>query len=186
MHPIALHTARLDLSMPILDDAEAITSAAADPEVPRWTTLPSPYALSDAHDFIVRTQKWAEQGTQLNWAVRLDGAWVGMLGLAHLDKGGSAEIGYWMAAHARGRGLLTEAAAAVIDFAFASDGLDLTRIEWRAIVGNIPSARAARALGFRYEGMLRPGLADARGRHDGWIAGLLSGDDRAPVAWPVL
>ncbi|WP_354003095.1 hypothetical protein [Microbacterium elymi] len=53
-------------------------------------------------------------------------------------------------------------------------------------MGNVPSARTARGLGFRYEGMLRQGLSDVRGRHDGWIAALLSGDDRTPVDWPVL
>jgi len=184
MQPVTLRTPRLELSLPTSDDAEAITAAAADPEVPRWTTLPSPYTLDHAHDFIARAATWTEEGTQLNWAIRCDGAWVGMIGLAHLDHGGDAEIGYWMAADARGRGFLTEAARAVIGYAF--DELELARIEWRAVVGNIPSARAARTLGFRYEGMLRQALSDPRGRHDGWIAGLLRDDDRASVDWPVL
>lgn len=186
MQPILLRTARLELTMPTLDDAEAIAVAAADPEVARWTTLPSPYSLRDAQDFIARNEKWVADGTQLNWAIRIDGAWVGMLGLAHLVPDGSAEIGYWMAAHARGQGLLTEAANAVIDVAFDPHGLNLARLEWRAIVGNIASARTARTLGFRYEGMLRRGLSNPRGRADGWIAGLLRDDDRTPVPWPVL
>ncbi len=152
--------------------------------MPRWTTLPSPYTLGDAEDFIARSaRRWAE-GTELNWAIRREGAWVGMLGLAHVVHGGAAEIGYWMAAASRGQGLLTEAARAVVDFAFTE--LELARIEWRAVVGNISSARVARTLGFQYEGTLRQGLSDPRGRHDGWIAGLLRTDDRAPVDWPVL
>jgi RimJ/RimL family protein N-acetyltransferase len=72
----------------------------------------------------------------------------------------------------------------VIDVAFGE--LDLVRIQWRATVGNIASARTARALGFRYEGMLRQGLTDPRGRHDGWIAALLREDDRTPQEWPML
>ncbi|WEG07962.1 GNAT family N-acetyltransferase [Microbacterium horticulturae] len=184
MQPVTLRTARLELALPTLDDAESITAAAADPEVPRWTTLPSPYSLDDARDFIARAAAWTDEGSQLNWAIRHEGAWVGMIGLAHLEQGGAAEIGYWMAAPARGRGFLAEAARAVIDYAFAE--LKLARIEWRAVVGNIPSARTARALGFRYEGMLRQALSDPRGRHDGWIAGLLPGDDRTPVDWPIL
>ena len=48
------------------------------------------------------------------------------------------------------------------------------------------TARVARALGFRYEGMLRQALAGPSHRDDAWIAGLLPGDDRSPVAWPVL
>lgn len=184
MQPVVLRTARLELSLPMPADAEAITAAAADPEVPRWTTLPSPYTLDHARDFIARAATWTAEGTQLNWAIRHDGAWIGMIGLAHLDHGGDAEIGYWMAASSRGQGLLTEAARAVIDYAF--DRLDLARIEWRAVAGNVASARSARSLGFRYEGMLRQALFDPRGRHDGWIAGLLRDDDRTPVEWPVL
>lgn len=64
--------------------------------------------------------------------------------------------------------------------------MSLSRIEWRAVVGNTGSARVARALGFRYEGMLRQALAGPSHRDDAWIAGLLPGDDRTPVAWPVL
>ncbi|GAA1984405.1 GNAT family protein [Microbacterium pumilum] len=186
MAPVTLRTARLVLSPPTLADAAAITDAAQDPVVPRWTTLPSPYALSDAEGFIAKAAAGWDAETELNWAIRADDHWVGMLGLHRLERGGAAEIGYWMAAAARGHGYLTEAAGAVIDFAFDSDGLALERIEWRAVVGNVPSARAARALGFRYEGLVRQGLVGPRGRDDGWIAGLLATDDRAPRPWPVL
>jgi RimJ/RimL family protein N-acetyltransferase len=77
-----------------------------------------------------------------------------------------------------------EAARAVVDYAF--DVLKLARLTWRAVVGNVPSARTARGLGFRYEGLLRQGLTGPRGREDGWIAGLLASDDHTPVEWPVL
>ncbi|QLD12509.1 GNAT family N-acetyltransferase [Microbacterium oleivorans] len=99
--------------------------------------------------------------------------------------GGAAEIGFWMDAAARGNGYMGEAARVVVDFGF-SRSLSLARIEWRAIVGNVASARTARSLGFRYEGLVRRGLSDLRGRHDGWIAGILPTDDLAPQPWPVL
>ena len=185
MQPVTLRTSRLELSLPTAEDAEAVTDAAQDPEVPRWTTLPSPYHREHADDFIAKAAEWWEAETELTWAVRLDGRWIGMIGLQHLVVRGDAEIGFWMAAGARGKGYLGEAARAVIDFAF--DGpLALQRLEWQAIVGNIPSARTARSLGFRYEGTLRQKLVDPRGRHDGWVAGLLPTDDRTPVDWPIL
>ncbi len=186
MLPVILRTARLVLSPPAEADVDAITEAAQDPEVPRWTTLPSPYARSDAEGFVANAAGWWDAGTELTWAIRLDDRCVGMLGLHRLEPGASAEIGYWMAAPVRGRGYLTEAARAVIDFAFDPAAIDLKRLEWRAVVGNVPSARAARALGFRYEGLVRQGLTGPRGRDDGWIAGLLATDDRAPQPWPVL
>jgi RimJ/RimL family protein N-acetyltransferase len=186
MQPVELRTERLSLALPTEADIDAITEAAQDPEVPRWTTLPSPYRRKDAEGFISKATEWWAAGTELTWGLRVEDQWVGMIGLHRVTPGGSAEIGYWLAASARGRGYLTEAARAVINFAFARDGLALERLEWKAVVGNLPSARAARALGFHYEGMQRQALADTRGRYDGWVAGLLRTDDRVAQSWPVL
>ena len=166
---MALRTERLTLSIPTEADVDAITEAAQDPEVPRWTTLPSPYARTDAEQFIAKAAEWWDAESELTWGIRVDDRWVGMIGLHRLERGGSAEIGYWMAVAARGHGYLTEAARSVIDFAFDPDDLDLKRLDWRAVVGNVPSARAARTLGFRYEGLQRQALADPRGRTTaGW------------------
>lgn len=187
MHPVALRTDRLVLSIPTEADADAITAACQDPEVSRWTTVPSPYAREDAEEFIRLVAGWWADGIETVWAIRRDGELAGMIGLHRITQrphGGDAEIGYWAVAAQRGHGVMGEAARAVVDFAF--DELGLARLTWRAVVGNIPSARTARGLGFRYEGMLRQGLSGPRGRDDSWIAGLLSTDDRTPVEWPVL
>lgn len=186
MAPVTLHTDRLVLSVPTEADIDPITEAAQDPEVPRWTTLPSPYIRADAEQFIEKAHAWWDAESELTWGIRAGGEWIGMIGLHRVERGESAEIGYWMAAQARGNGYLTEAAHAVVDFAFDPHGLDLTRVAWRAVVGNVASARAARSLGFRYEGLVRQGLTGPRGRDDGWIAGILVGDDRMPQSWPVL
>lgn len=185
MQPVTLRTARLELSIPTEADVDAITAAAQDPEVPRWTTLPSPYHRSHAEDFIAKAAAWWQEQSELTWGIRVDGAWIGMIGLHGTKPAGAAEIGFWMDAAARGHGYVSEAARAVVDFGFA-EPLSLARIEWRAIVGNVASARTARSLGFRYEGLVRQGLCDLRGRHDGWVAGLLPSDDRTPVDWPIL
>lgn len=182
---MTLRTERLELSIPTAADVDAITTAAQDPEVPRWTTLPSPYERRHAEEFVEKAAAWWDEETELTWGVRRESRWIGMVGLHRVDKGGSAEIGFWMDAAARGHGYLTEAATAVVDFGFA-EPLGLARIQWRAIVGNAASARVAQKLGFRYEGILRQGLSDPRGRYDGWIAALLPGDDRTPVPWPVI
>lgn len=187
MVPVTLHTDRLVLSLPTEADIDAITAACQDPEVARWTTVPSPYTRKNAVEFIELVTGWWADGVETVWAIRKDGVLAGMIGLHRITEhphGGEAEIGFWGVARFRGQGVMGEAARAVIDFAF--DELGLARVSWRAVVGNIPSARTARALGFRYEGMLRQGLASARGRDDGWVASLLASDDRTPVEWPVL
>ena len=183
MEPVTLRTERLALSLPTAADVDAIYAACQDPDIQRYTTVPSPYERSHAEGFVPHVAKsWAE-GTELTWAIREGETLAGLIGLYRIG-GGAGEIGYWMAPGSRGRGLLTEAARAVVDWGF--DELDLQRIEWRAVVGNVASARAARTLGFGYEGLLRQALASPRGRDDGWIAGLLKADDRMPRPWPVL
>ena len=185
MAPVTLRTERLVLSAPTEADIDAIYVACQDPAIQRWVALPSPYERKHAEGFIpIVADHWAKD-TEYTWAVRADGEFAGMIALVRRGDG-SSEIGYWMAPDARGRGLLTEAARAVVDWGFARDGGKLERIEWRAVAGNTASARAARTLGFRYEGLLRRGLVGNLGREDGWIAALLPTDDRTPRPWPVL
>lgn len=187
MEPVTLRTARLELRMPTALDAEAITDACQDPEIPRWTVVPSPYSIEDAQHFIgLVAKQWAD-GEECTWAIRRDEKLIGMIGLHDITgnaAGGQAEIGYWIARDARGEGFVTEAAGAIIDWGFSE--LGLARIEWRAVAGNIASARTARSLGFRYEGTLRQGHSSPRGRADAWVAGLLRTDDRFPAEWSVL
>jgi RimJ/RimL family protein N-acetyltransferase len=187
MESVTLRTDRLVLRAPTTADVDAITAACQDPEIPRWTTVPSPYTREHGEDFVRLVAEWWTAGSQAVWAVFHDDVLVGVVGLHHITphpSGGSTELGYWATAGARGKGFMVEAARAVIDWGFAE--LDLARIAWRAVAGNIPSARTARALGFRYEGLQRQALTSPRGRDDGWVGGLLGTDERTPVEWPVL
>jgi RimJ/RimL family protein N-acetyltransferase len=187
METVELTTERLVLRAPTAADVEAIEAACQDPEIPRWTTVPSPYTREDAEDFVRLVEGWWADGKETVWAIFADGRLVGMIGLHDVEQhhtGGHAEIGFWVVASARGKGYILEAARAVIDWGFAE--LGLVRITWRAVAGNVPSARTARALGFHYEGFQRQALTSPRGRDDGWFAGLLVSDDRSPVDWPVL
>ncbi len=184
MQPVTLRTQRLELSIPTDGDVDAIFAACQDELIQRFTTVPSPYERSHAEGFVRKAAGWWDAGTEATWAVRHDGRLIGMIGL-HRLAAGSGELGYWMTADARGRGLVVEAARAVLDWGFSPDGLGLVRIEWRAVAENPASHRVAQRLGFRYEGRQRSALVNGAGiRSDGLVAGLLAGDDRAPQAWP--
>ena len=65
---------------------------------------------------------------------------------------GYGEIGYWVAADARGRGIATRATRLLADW--ARDELGLTRIEILPHKDNAPSRRVAEKLGFRDTGAL--------------------------------
>ena len=184
---VTLSTARLTLSAPDVADVDAIYEACQDPDIQYYTTVPSPYTREDAVGFVGLVAQWWESGDEYVWAIRSPEGLVGVVGL-HKIKDGAAELGFWAVPSARGHGIMTEAAGAVLDFAFGP--MRLERVEWRAVVGNLGSARVAQKLGFRFEGVQRKGLphhgiAGAHGRTDGWMAGLLNTDPRHPHPWPL-
>jgi len=79
---------------------------------------------------------------------------------------------------------MTEAAIAVIEYAFTIAALD--RVEWCAVVGNVPSAIVARNAGIHYEGLRRRSMPHRGVRLDGWFGSILRTDDRSPQGgWPV-
>lgn len=186
MEPVLLQTPRLELSVLGEGDAEAIVAAGQDPAVQRYTSVPSPFTRAGADELIAASQAGWRDGDRLSWAVREAGVPVGVVGLYRVDGKGSGELGYWLGASARGRGLLTEAARAVVDWGFAPTGAALERMEWHAAVGNAASARVAQTLGFHFEGVRRRALITKEGRRDGWAAALLPRDDRTPQRWPVV
>lgn len=76
---------------------------------------------------------------------------VGLDSCVHLHR--SCELGYWLRREATGRGIMTEAALACVDFAFAR--MAVHRIRCAAATDNSASLRVIARLGFRFEGIAR-------------------------------
>ncbi len=128
-----------------------------DPEIERWLELmPSPYTRKDAREWVARATEAWRTGLFLPFAV-LDaktGEVVGGLGFNSLDaESASGEIGYWLSAGARGRGLTTRALRLVTLWGFEALGLE--RIQVRAEAENVASCRVAEKAGYRREGVIR-------------------------------
>lgn len=184
------------LSPPTFADLDTITAACQDPLVAEWTTVPAPYLPEHARGFVTHvTDAWAllranpvaPLEVEATWAVRTGGpagAVLGMVGL-RLEPPGSAELGYWLAPHARGQGLMTRAVRLALEEGLSGTGLGLERVTWSAYVGNWASWAVAWRCGFRLEGEVR-GHGVQRGvRRDSWVATLLRGEPREPrSAWP--
>ena len=189
----------LVLSVPTGDDLDRITEICQDVDIQEWTFVPRNYQRSDAEFFVeqVVAKGWSE-GRELNWAIREADAGappdlVGMLGitLSGPENARTGEVGYWLAAAARGRGTMTRAVAALIDTAFDPSGpLALSALRWRCDIhetshGSVPnwaSWKVAWSLGFQREGRVRRFLPNDGRLHDGWIATLLPDDPREPRA----
>ncbi|BCB85023.1 GNAT family N-acetyltransferase [Phytohabitans suffuscus] len=161
------------------EDAEAVHRACQDPAIQRWTRVPSPYLPEHARYFVTRLAPAAwREGTGAPFAV-VDpdsGDLLASCGLVTIDRVlSSAEVGYWTAPWARGRGVATRATRAVARWAFES--LGLRRVVWQAEIGNHASRLAALRAGFRVEGYLRM----AEDGRTGWVGALLPGDPTEPV-----
>ena len=191
---VSLSDGVVRLRPPDLDDVPAIHAACQDPEILRWTTLPSPYLVEHATGFVIEYcapgwASWAEhgarQGTVLVWAILAGDRLAGVIDL-RLQPVGSAAVGYWLAPHARGRGVLHRALLLALAWGFDDpDGPGLDRVEWQALAGNWPSWRVAWRAGFRFEAVVRGGLVDRDVRTDSWTATITKDDRREPgAAWP--
>lgn len=88
-------------------------------------------------------------------------------------------LAYWLAADARGRGLMTRAVATMCDIAVHE--LDLHRLEIGYRVDNPASAGVARRCGFVVEGRFREELEYDGVRHDTEICSRLPGDPAVDV-----
>jgi RimJ/RimL family protein N-acetyltransferase len=144
------------------DDADALAAACQDPEISRWTFVPSPYTRADADHYIVVSDQEAAAGTAVHLIAvdANDDRLLGSFSMMELDRApGFGEIGYWVAAGARGRGVATRATRLLADW--AREALGLTRIEVLPHKDNGPSRRVAEKAGFRDSGALvRPPRGD--------------------------
>jgi RimJ/RimL family protein N-acetyltransferase len=140
-------------------DVDAIVLRINDLQVATFLDLvPQPYTAQDAFEwFAISAEGW-RTGTSATFGIHVDGidgavGGVGVRFLADLDEGG-AEVGYWVGAEARGRGIATTATRAVARWAFeAVPGL--ARLQLRADIDNVASNRVAEKAGFTREGVLR-------------------------------
>ena len=148
-------------------DLTALVAACQDPEISRWTSVPSPYGESDARAYLLQRYGAIEAESAAPFAIvdRVEGSLLGSVALNWLDwRHLRGEIGYWLAAPARGRGHATRAVSLISEWGFRSLGLE--RIELLAATANPASQRVAERAGFVREAVLRSYMRGKDGRQD--------------------
>ncbi|OIJ86971.1 GNAT family N-acetyltransferase [Streptomyces colonosanans] len=185
MDPVTLTTARLVLRTVGREDTDTVYAAAQEPDIQRWTTIPSPYLREHAEGFVgqVVPDGWADDSMFTFGVFLPSGELVGMLGLT-MRSLGVAEVGFWTVKEHRGNGYTTEATLAVSRWAFTQRSID--RLEWRAEVGNAGSRAVAQRAGFTLEGTLRSAVNNKGVRRDCWVGSLLPSDLGLPSTAPYL
>jgi ribosomal-protein-serine acetyltransferase len=121
-------------------------------------------------------QRYADQQAQDKarlFGIWLDGALRGGVMLINIDAAnGQFEVGCWLEPAAAGHGLITRAAARLLDYAFHERGWH--RGNWKCRPDNEASRAVARRLGMTLEGTLREDFPYLDKRHDTEVWSILA------------
>lgn len=129
-------------------DASELQRLAGDRRVAEMTlNIPCPYPDGAAVAFIAsHPEQYAGKHSVAYAIVNTADALIGGMGFVALDGAANeAEMGYWVAYEHWGKGYASEAAGALLEFAF--DTLALDRVTARHIVRNTASGRVMEKLG---------------------------------------
>jgi len=165
-----LETNRLWLRPLALDDAPAIQRRFPRWEVVRYlATVPWPYPEDGAETFIRRSLEEMAAGTKLHWTLRVKGELDEAVGVISLwpDDSNREQRGFWIDPEYSGRGLMTEAADRIVDYAFGE--LGWTRLYLTNAVPNVGSRRIKEKQGARLVAQERKRFVSGELEREIWL-----------------
>jgi len=154
---ITLSTARLIIRDLNYDDLNFVHLIHSIPEVQKYATLDIPDSIAESEDYL---RKYIDQQNhkprkEYGFCMSLfNNEPIGLIGLSNgLNKFMNAELWFKLYPEYWGRGYVTEAALAVLKFAF--EELAIHRIEAGVATENIASIKVLEKIGMQREGMRR-------------------------------
>lgn len=150
-----IETERLILRKITIQDAEDMYRYSSNEDVTSLVTWNTHISLEDTNDFI----RSFLPKYDAPWGIELKetGKLIGTVHFVWWDpQNKSAEIGYVLSKENWGKGIITEAASAVMTFGFENMGL--IRIQARCFLENIGSEKVMKKLGMSYEGIARKAM----------------------------
>lgn len=121
----------------------------------QWMPWVAPsYSIEDARGFLKRSiERFARDGF-FQAGVRYQGKLAGVIGFHEPNEMNKhISLGYWLSEDMQGRGLMTRACRAMVNYAINERGMN--RVEIRCAPGNVRSRAIPRRLGFVEEGVIR-------------------------------
>lgn len=170
-----IETSRLVLRPFVREDARAMyENWASDPEVTKFLSWPTYRSVDTAHEILeIWTNQYADP-VFYQWAIELKeiGEPIGSISVVNMDdRVDMMEIGFCIGSSWWGRGIMTEAFHAVIDFLFEEVGVQ--RIEAGHDPNNPASGAVQRKCGLKYEGTFRRSIRSNQGITDKVVLAIL-------------
>lgn len=165
----ALETPRLLLRPLELADAAQIQILFPHWEIVRYlrNIVPWPYPPDGALHYVRDMALPAiERGEAWHWTLRLKTDKDQLIGVISLTQGAHENRGFWMGLPWQGRGLMSEACEAVIDYWF--DVLKFPVLRVTKAVGNAPSKRISEKQGMRLVGTEERDYVSGRFASETW------------------
>lgn len=158
-------------------DVDRMLQMAQDPDMVRWTTVPTPHTREMSEEFALEVipAGWND-GSNRCWAIEFEGRYAGNVDIRGTDV--LANIGYALHPDCRGHGVMTAAVRLAVDHAFVEAGKEV--VQWEAHVGNEASLRVAHACGFRLHDVVPDTLLERGTIHDAWYGTIRFGDTPMP------
>jgi ribosomal-protein-alanine N-acetyltransferase len=150
--PVRIDTDRLVLRRTTTDDADGVFAYGSDVEVTRYLTFAPRTNVDDSLAFLKRCDEVWEDGSSFPLAIvdRFRDEFIGMIELRVSTHG--VELGYALRRSTWGKGFMTEAIRAAVDWAFTDE--DVHRVWAYVDVGNVGSRRTLEKAGMTREGHL--------------------------------
>jgi [ribosomal protein S5]-alanine N-acetyltransferase len=131
----------------------AFESYTANPEVSRYMIWRPHRSVAETEQYLCRCEDEWKERLAFTWSLRLkaDASFAGML--AARVKGHAVDIGYVLASRLWRQGLMSEAVAGLVEWAFRQPAIH--RVWAVCDVDNVASARLLASVGMQLEGTLR-------------------------------
>jgi len=120
--------------------------------------MPHPYNLKDANQWINKNLKIYKNKKPESYvfAIVYNEKFVGSIGISSINYNHKAVLGYWLGRSCWGKGIMTEAAKAVTEYAFKQ--YKLKRVFAWTFPWNEASQNVLKKAGFKFEGIARKGV----------------------------
>ncbi len=171
-----LYTSRLTLVAIGQQHLGDILQLFGNDEVTKYYNIITLTRIDEAQKIVDHFKNKLSAGLGIRWGICLNGSEqvIGTIGFNNFTKNHRANIGYDLLSEYWGKGIMSEALEAIIDYGF--NILEVNRIEAEVMNGNIASEKLLVKMGFTNEGVLRQWMYWNERYHDMTMFSLLKRD----------